>query len=56
MKPILLYQQKNNKDDIEIWVEKDKEGNLLIEGQDLGDSVSEIFGSDIGEYEWSYII
>lgn len=53
---MILYQKKNDKVDIEIWIKKDKQGSLHIEGQDLSDSVSEVFGEDISEYEWSYII
>ena len=53
---MILYRKKNSQDDIEIWIKKDKGGSLHIEGQDLSDSVSEMFGENISEYEWSYII
>ena len=31
-------------------------GDLIINGHDLGSGVSKIFGSDFNEYEWNYTV
>ena len=32
------------------------EGDVVIEGQDVGDGVEQVFGDGIREYEWTYTI
>jgi hypothetical protein len=32
----------------------ESDGTLVIEGQDLGDGVAEVFGEGLREYEWTW--
>ena len=37
-----------------VWLRLARDGSLLLEGQDLGASVTRSFGEDISEYEWAW--
>ena len=39
-----------------LWERLKDNGDLIIEGQDLGPGVSKCFGPEITEHEWSWII
>lgn len=39
-----------------LWARRTAEGDLVIEGQDVGRGVEEIFGDGIREYEWVWTI
>jgi len=39
-----------------LWARLKENGDLIIEGQDIGPGVSKCFGPGITEYEWSWII
>ena len=36
------------------WLRNKEDGDLILEGQDLGGSVGQFFGSGFREYEWAW--
>jgi hypothetical protein len=47
---VQLRNERNGPDSRHLWAYLDDEGNLHIDGQDLGPSTAPV--SDDGEYEW----
>lgn len=39
-----------------LWARRTTAGDVVIEGQDVGGGVEEIFGEGIREYEWTWTI
>jgi hypothetical protein len=39
-----------------LWARMTPEGDVVIEGQDLGDGVEKVFGAGIREYEWVWTV
>jgi hypothetical protein len=53
---ILLRSTRDASGSRNLWAKINAEGDLVIEGQDLGSGVSEFWGPGNTEYEWDWTI
>lgn len=53
---INLREERNGRDVRRLWATLSANGDLQIEGQDLGPSVGRFWGQESGEYEWCLTI
>jgi hypothetical protein len=51
---VILRNERRGRDTRHLWAYLDDEGNLHIDGQDLGPATAPV--SDDGEYEWFHTI
>jgi hypothetical protein len=49
---VVLRDEADGEDRRSLWAFVDKNGDFVIDGQDLGPSVERVFGEGIREYEW----
>lgn len=53
---MVLVEELRGADRRHVSARVDESGGLVIEGQDLGPAVSEFWGEDITESEWSWAV
>jgi hypothetical protein len=53
---VTLRNQTFGADRRMLWAVLTPDGDLRIEGQDLGPAVAEIFGEGLTEYEWDVVV
>ena len=49
---IVLQEERSGGSSVNLWASISENGDMVIEGQDLGRIVSEFWGSSFSEYEW----
>ena len=51
---VVLRQERGSGGSRYLVARLEPNGDLVVDGQDLGDGVEEIFGNGLREYEWEY--
>ena len=53
---VTLRSKRDREGTRALWAYLNENGDLYVDGQDLGSGVSGAFGAGITEYEWSHMI
>jgi hypothetical protein len=53
---ITLNEEHTEQNSRHLWASITEDADLMIQGQDLGPTVEQFWGSDLSEYEWNIIV
>lgn len=56
MRRIVLQKERRAADSRNLWASLGENGDLIIEGQDLGPEVERFWGAGMSEYEWAITV